>query len=382
MVALVLSEKYARVLIQVNEPWLTSPKSRRGWSQLPPARRAATLDLPAMRPLLLQRAVALLGLLAIGSGLAQAARVDEARPLMGTVVEISAEADDEAALRTAVEAAYHEMARLIDMMSHYDPKSVVSAINDASGVRAVPAPPELMEVLLMARRLSERTGGAFDVTVGSLRGWRFRAGEERLPARAEITAQLGRVNYRRLVLDGRAGTARLAERGMRIDLGGIAKLYIVHAGMRVLERRAVARAMVNGGGGDLEVSARPPAARPWRVGVRDPRAPERLLGVLELTRGFVASSGDYERYFVKEGRRYHHILDPRTGFPSEGPRGVTLTGADLAAINGLSVAIMVLGRDAGIRLIQSAPGLDGLIADRDGSMWMSPGFRARFRAAP
>ncbi|HXF66726.1 MAG TPA: FAD:protein FMN transferase [Burkholderiales bacterium] len=334
-----------------------------------------------MSPLRLLCSLALLAALANGAGLARAARVEEARPLMGTVVKISAEARDGVALRAAVEAAYREMARLTDMMNHYDPKSVVSAINDAAGVRPVPVPPELMEVLAMAHRLSERTGGAFDVTVGSLRGWRFRPGEERLPSSEEIAAQLGAVGYRRLALDERARTAFLSRHGMRIDLGGIAKLYIVHAGMRVLERAGVARAMVNGGGGDLEVIA-PPRARPWRIGVRDPRTPQRLLGVLELARGFVASSGDYERYFVRNGRRYHHILDPRTGYPSEGPRGVTLTGGELAAINGLTVAIMVLGKTEGVRLIEKSPGVEGVIVDRDGSVWMSPGFRARLRPAP
>lgn len=312
--------------------------------------------------------------------LAHAVRVNDARPLMGTVVEISAETDDETALRAAVEAAYREMARLSDMMNHYDPKSVVSAINDATGMRAVPVPSELMHVLTTARRLSERSNGAFDVTIGSLRGWCFRPGEARLPSREEIATQLPKVNYRKLALDERAGTAFLAERGMRIDLSGVAKHYIVGAGMRVLERRGATRAMVNGGG-DVAVIA-PERQRPWRVGVRDPRAPQRLLGVLELRRGFVVSSGDYERYFVKNGKRYHHILDPRTGFPSPGPRGVTLFGAELEAVNGVSVAIMVLGKGAGFRLLDTTPGVYGLIVDRDGEIWMSPGFRARLRPAP
>lgn len=299
---------------------------------------------------------------------------------MGTVVEIAAEGPPEAALRAAVGAAYREMARLVDMMSHYDPKSVVSAINDNAGARPVAAPLELMEVLAMAQRVSERSGGAFDITVGALRGWRFRAGDPRLPSRGEIAAQLAKVDYRKLVLDRRAGTAFLTERGMRIDPGGIAKLYILHAGMRVLRRHGVARAMVNGGG-DVEVVA-PEASRPWRIGVRDPRARDRLLGALELHRGFVVSSGDYERYFIRNGKRYHHILDPRTGFPAEGPHGVTLVSTELEAVNGLSVAIMVLGKRAGIELLNSTPMLDGAITDRDGSVWMSPGFRVRLRAAP
>jgi thiamine biosynthesis lipoprotein len=216
--------------------------------------------------------------------------------------------------------------------------------------------------------------------VGSLTGWRFRPDDGRMPAPEQIAAQRRHVDYRKLVLDRRAGTAFLRERGMRIDLGGIAKLYILHAGMQVLVRHRIVRAMVNGGG-DVEVMA-PDGTAPWRVGVRDPRAADQLLGALELHRGWVASSGVYERYFVRNGKRYHHILDPRTGYPAEGPQGVTLVAADLESVNGLALVIMVLGKRHGIEVMTSTPGLDGVIVDRDGSVWMSPGFRARLREAP
>ncbi|MDA8110227.1 MAG: FAD:protein FMN transferase, partial [Betaproteobacteria bacterium] len=180
---------------------------------------------------------------------------------------------------------------------------------------------------------------------------------------------------RKLVLDERARTAFLARRGMRIDLGGVAKLYILEKGVKRLERRGVARALVNGGGDVVAVSRA--GAPPWRVGVRDPREPDKLLGVLEIRRGIVASSGDYERYFLRDGKRYHHVLDPRTGYPSEGPRGVTLVSENLEALDGLGVAIMVLGKRAGVKLIEQTRGLDALIVDRDGSVWMTPGMRAR-----
>jgi len=306
---------------------------------------------------------------------AQAARVDEQRPLMGTVVQVVAEGDDEAALHAAVEGAYGEMSRLSDMMNHYDPRSVVSAINDAAGVHPVAAPAELMEVLRMAQRMSERSHGAFDVTVGSLRGWRFRPDDPRMPSAAEVAAERPLVDWRKLRLDARAGTAYLERRGMRIDLGGIAKLYIIEAGARRLARAGVARAMVNGGG-DVAAVGRDPA-QPWRVGVRDPRAPQQLLGVLPIVRGIVASSGDYERYFERNGRRYQHILDPRSGTPAQGPRGVTLVSESLEALDGLGVAIMVLGKKEGMRLVQATPGLDALIVDRDGSLWMTPGMKRR-----
>ncbi|MGE3163024.1 MAG: FAD:protein FMN transferase [Burkholderiales bacterium] len=308
---------------------------------------------------------------------AQAARIQDARALMGTVVEIVAEGAHEAALAAAIESAFREMQRLSDMMNHYDPKSVVSAINDAAGARPVAVPPELMEVLAMARAVSRRTGGAFDVTVASIRGWRFRQDDPRLPSAAEVARQLPLVRWQDLELDERAGTAFLARAGMRVDLGGIAKLYILEAGARALERAGVARLLLNGGG---DVVARSGGA-PWRVGVRDPRAPGELLGVLEVTNGIVASSGDYERYFERGGRRYHHVLDPRTGYPAEGARGVTLLAARLADANGMGVAIMVLGREEGARLVEATPGLEALIVDRRGAPWLSDGMRRRLRSA-
>ena len=317
-------------------------------------------------------AIVLLAALAAAPG-AFAARIHEARPLMGTVVEITAEGADEPALRAAAGAAWREMARLSDMMNHYDPASAVSAVSAAAGLRAVAVPRELVEVLAMAQAVSERTQGAFDVTIGALTGWRFRPGEARLPSAAEVAAQRSRVDYRKLKLDPSTGTAFLADRGMRLDLGGIAKVYILRAGLRELANRGVARALVNGGGDVLAYGGG------WRVGVRDPRAPQMLIGTLEMDRGALLSSGDYERYFEKDGRRYHHILDPRTGHPAEGPRGVSLFAEDFVAVNGLTVAIMVLGKDAGVRLIAASPGVEGMIVDRDGAVWMSAGFRARLR---
>lgn len=304
-------------------------------------------------------------------------QIRENRPLMGTAVEMTVEGSDDAQLRQAMNDAYQEMVRLSDMMNHYNPHSVVSAINDAAGQQAVAVPPELMQVLKMARAVSKRTHGAFDITVGSLKGWRFNPEHPEIPTPAQIRAQLPRVNYRDVILDEAAGTVYLKQPGMRMDLGGIAKLYILDAGMQVLKQHGVEHAMLNGGG-DVEVMGTI-QGHPWRIGIRDPRAPAQLLAAVEVTQGFVASSGDYERYFVRQGKRYHHILDPRTGYPTQGPHGVTLVANDLDQVNGLGAAIMVLGAAAGRALIEQTPGLDGLIVDRDGNLWVSPGLEQRLR---
>ncbi len=301
------------------------------------------------------------------------------RPMMGTSVDIAVQGEDPQQLDAAIAAAYRRMATLVGMMSHYQPASRVAAIGLAAGLQPVAIEPELMDVLAMARRLSQRSGGAFDVTIGSVGRWHFDANEPRMPAPGYIAAHLADVDWRHLVLDRAAGTAFLQRRGMRIDPGGIAKLPILAAGLQTLRQHGVDQALVNGGG-DV-VAAGGASQRPWRVGIRDPRRPGQLLGALDVRDGFVASSGDYERFFVRDGRRYHHVLDPKTGYPARGPRGVILVGRDLEAVNGLGAAAMVLGAGAGRDLIRSTPGVQALVAGRDDALWIMPGLRERLLPA-
>lgn len=304
----------------------------------------------------------------------------ESRPLMGTAVEVSVEGADPAQLQKAAEAAYQEMNRLSDLMNHYNRASIVSAINNAAGGKDIPVPPELREVLTMAQAVSQRTDGAFDITVGSLKGWRFNPDDPQMPTAAEIARQKPLINHRDVLINEEKGTVRLRHAGQRIDLGGIAKLYILGAGMDVLAAQGIERALVNGGG---DVVARARAQdKPWRVGIRDPRKPGVLLGVLEVRNGFVVSSGDYERYFIRDGKRYHHILDPRTGYPVDGPQHVTLVSEKMEEVNGVSTSIMVLGADLGRLLIERTSGLEGAIVDRDGTLWVSAGLKERLKPAP
>ncbi|MEW6331770.1 MAG: FAD:protein FMN transferase [Pseudomonadota bacterium] len=304
------------------------------------------------------------------------AAYQETRPLMGTLVSVTVD-DGPDQVREKVDAAYREMARLSDMMNHYNPDSVVSEINRQAGLRPVSVPRELMEVLVMARRVSERTGGAFDITVGTLKGWRFNPEHPAMPPAQELAAALPLVDYRNVVLDEKNRTVLLKRPGMRIDLGGIAKLYILDAGMQVLRRHGIAHAMLNGGGDVVAIGTRD--GRPWRIGIRHPRREGELLATVELTQGWVVTSGDYERYFIRDGRRYHHILDPRTGYPVAGPQQVTLVGEDLSNLNGFSSAIMVLGTEKGRKLLGRLAGVDALIVEPDGRVWVTPGSASRFK---
>lgn len=295
--------------------------------------------------------------------------------LMGTRVDLTLQGGDRAAVAAAAQLAFAEMARLADMMSRYRSTSALSALNLMAGLQPVPVPPELLQVLLMARRAAQASGGDFDPTVGSLHDWNFDPANFSIPSAHRISQQLSLVGHTGLVIDERAGTAYLSKRGMRLDLGGIAKLPILQAGMQQLHRHGVADAMINGGG-DVLVAGQL-NGQPWRVGLRDPRQPEQLLGAVSLNHGFVAASGDYERFVIHQGRRLHHILDPKTGYPTRGPRGVVLIADALDAINGLGAAIMVAGADAGRARVTKIAKLDALIVDADGSVWCSRGMATR-----
>lgn len=317
----------------------------------------------------LARALAVAPLLPLPVLAAAAAPLNVRRPLMGTWVDITVADGHHRGARHVVADAFAEMQRLARLMSRFDPDSRLGLLNRAAGRHAVPVPPEMMAVLQQARSVSLRTSGAFDATVGGLVPAATTAAIV-VPDDAALRAALAHVGTRYLRLDADRQTAWLDDPLTQLDLGGIAKLPILEAGLQVLSANGVRGAMVNGGG-DVLVSARADG-RAWRIGVRDPRAPERLLAVVPLRAGVVASSGDYERFVMHEGRRYHHVIDPATGRPTRGIRGVTLVGARAADVNGLGTAAMVAGPSRVAALLARCGADRALFVREDGSAWVSP----------
>jgi len=184
------------------------------------------------------------------------------------------------------------------------------------------------------------------------------------------------INYRDLDVDGSAGTARLRRKGMRVNLGGIGKGYAVDRGVDILRRNGLRDFMIQAGG-DMYVAGKR-GDRAWRLGIRDPRGPaDRIFATLDLTDGTFSTSGDYERFFMKDGRRYHHIIDLRVGEPATLCRSVTLVTGRAVIADALAKAVFILGPDEGMALIERTAGVQGVIVSAKNEISISSGLRGR-----
>jgi thiamine biosynthesis lipoprotein len=233
----------------------------------------------------------------------------------------------------------------------------------------------MRNVLRTALQLSEWTNGKFDVTFGVLSGlWKFdyQNKDNTIPDHREVVRRLGLINFRDLLLDDAAGTAFLRREGMVAHLGGIGKGYAVDRAREILQARGFHDFMIQFGG-DMYVSGHP-GNRMWRLGIQDPRGPaNKIFASLDLADSTFSTSGDYERFFLKDGRRYHHILDPATGEPAMGCRSVTIVTRSAAIADGLSKGVFILGPEAGMALIERLPDVEGVIVSANNKVLVSSG---------
>ncbi len=306
-------------------------------------------------------------LLAASLAVCRPATVRRVRPMMATYVAITAVGCDEGRLAEGVRIAFSEMERLAGILSEWDPRSAVSRVSARAGEAAVAVPPELYEVLGAGQRVAALTGGAFDVTWAALAGlWRFDAPNPRPPDPAEVAKARTLVDYRDLLLDPSGRTAFLRRKGMRIGLGGIAKGYIAAAAADLLVARGIRDVLVAASG---DIAARGTnGGRPWRVAIRDPRREDAIVATIDLHDESISTAGDYERCFFSGGVRYHHILDPKTGWPARGVASVTVVGKSGVLADGLDDGLFVLGPGPGGRVAAATAGIGALFVGEDGTI--------------
>ncbi len=307
------------------------------------------------------------------------ALVTGARVAMGSELRVSAwTADTEGAAR-AFDAVFAEFDRLEALMSVWKSGSDIDRINQAAGDHPVPASDDVRRVLRIAAQVSEWTGGKFDVTFGVLAGlWKFDHDQDnRVPDMNRVRELLPLIDYRSLVVDDEARTVFLKKKGMRAHLGGIGKGYAIDQAVALLRARGFNDFMVQAGG-DLYVSGLKDG-QPWRLGIQDPRGPGgATFATINLTNSTLSTSGDYERFFIKDGRRYHHIIDPATGEPSQaGCRSVAILATSAVLADGLSTGVFLLGPEKGLALVQQQPNVDAVIVTATNAVLMTPRLKGR-----
>jgi thiamine biosynthesis lipoprotein len=316
-----------------------------------------------------------------GLGCRRAAPREERFTVMGTYASVIAGASESERVTEYATVCLATMRDIEAQLSLYRPDSELSLMNAGAGMVPMPMGRHLRANLELAMRFGTLSGGAFDVTVGPLvRLWGFSGGAtpKWVPSeRIEETRQ--RVGYHRIHLDG--DNVSLEGTNMVVDLGGIGKGYAVDVCCEELIRRGARDFLVNLGG-NMRCFGRPEPSRHWQVGVRDPFQEDRLIGTIEMGSGVaVATSGNYERFVVIEGRRYAHIIDPRTGLPVEGMAGVTVLAPTAAEADGLSTSLFVLGMEKGPRMAAAITNAAALfIPDRQPmALWVMPGLTNVFK---
>jgi thiamine biosynthesis lipoprotein len=308
--------------------------------------------------------------------------------VMGTEAVFSAWTAESDKADQAFTAAYAEIRRIEDLMTDWEhpgqPPSDVVRINASAGKPTpVTVSEETLQVIQASLDMSRRSDGAFDITYAAMRGlWKFDEDlEKRIPPAAEIERRRQLIDYRDVIVDAKKRTVRLKRAGMRMGLGGIAKGYAVDRCAEVLRRYGLRDFMVQAGG-DLFVAGQKGKAH-WMVGVRDPRAPKGIIAKMAIQDHAFSTAGDYERAFLLDGKRYHHIIDPKTGYPATASRGVTIFAPTAFLADALDDAVFILGPERGMALVDSYPGCSAMIVDAANKVWVSKSLEGQLeRTAP
>ena len=297
--------------------------------------------------------------------------------VMGTLVDISAVGPPDKT-GPAIDSAFTELKR-VENLTSFHKSSDLTKLNTSSGEGLHKVDPELVDVIIRSLEFSALSMGAFDPTIGPLAQlWNF-SGDSgpRLPGATEIGKALSLIGWEHVLVDKNYHSVSLPKQGMALDLGAIAKGYAIDKAAEKLKSLGVKAALINAGG-DIVAYGAKESGKLWKIGVQDPRNPGGVIAVAELTDKAMVTSGDYERFFEEDGKRYHHLLDPVTGYPADGLQSVTIVADDGITADALSTAVFVLGKEKGIELVNGLPNVAAMLVDAQGQIIMSEKARKIF----
>jgi len=319
------------------------------------------------------------------SGCAKKEPVRETRTLMGTVVTISVFDTDkpEDVIRNAVDQAFGEISRVEGLMWYKAENSDVRKINDQAGVRSATVSDETFQVIMEALKMFDKTEEAFDIRVGPLvRAWGFDSDHPAIPDPASLDKARAASTMGGIFVAGQS--IMLGKEGMMLDLSGIAKGYAVDQVVKLLADRGIQRAIVEAGGDLKTLGTRDLKGTKWHIAIRHPRKSGAYWGIVDILDGAVATSGDYENYFEQDGKRYCHIIDPKTGYPADKCVSVTVWGDNAIRCDALATGLFVLGPDRGMSVLETNfPSFNAMFIYQEGDSLktkMTPGFEKVFRA--
>ena len=284
--------------------------------------------------------------------------------LMGNRFEISVVAEDPLVAKESINAAVEEIRRIERLLTTFDESSQTNCINKNAGIAPVKVDKEVFELIRRSKRISELTQGAFDITYGSIdkRLWNFDKTMTSLPD-AKIAKNLVRlINYRNVILNEDNCTVFLKEKGMRIGFGGIGKGYAAEKAKELLKEKGINSGIVNAAG-DLTAWGHQPNGKPWTIGIADPSAARHAFSYLDITNTSVATSGNYEKFIMIDGKKYSHTIDPKTGLPVMGIKSVTIISPNAEIADAMATPVMIMGIKPGLNMINQVKGLACIIID-------------------
>ncbi|MCE7042478.1 FAD:protein FMN transferase [Dyadobacter sp. CY312] len=291
--------------------------------------------------------------------------------LMGSKFDITVVANDSAEAVQSIDLVVAEISRIENLISEWIPGTQVSEINRNAGIQPVKVNKEVFELTQRAIKLSEMTGGAFDISFAAMdKIWKFDGSMTEMPTPEAVKKSVEKVGYQNIVLDSTNSTVFLRLEGMKIGFGSIGKGYAADKGRSLMLERGIKAGIVNASG-DMTTWGTQPDGSDWNIGITNPGKPNQLLGTIQLQHGALTTSGSYENYVTFNGKRYSHIINPATGYPATGLSSVTVFGPSAEMANGFSTSLMVLGKEAGLELIRKHPDYNCILVTDKGKVFYS-----------
>lgn len=292
--------------------------------------------------------------------------------IMGTSIRVELWSDDKKFGQNIISQIMTEMHRIDSLMSPYKSDSEITKINNEAGFHPVRVSQELLSLIEKSLVISKQTNGAFDITFASA-GFMYDFRRKKRPSKASLKQVLPSINFRHIQINQSEQTIYFKNKGVKIDLGGIAKGYAVDRGISILVKHGIQHGIVTAGGDSRILGDR--KGRPWFVGIRDPRNSQGLVARLPVRNEAISTSGDYEHFFEEDGVRYHHILNPKSGKSVQTTRSVTVIGPDATTTDALSTSLFVLGPRKAIKLANKLTEIEAVVIDGNGRMHYSSGLQ-------